>query len=338
MVMNYITLNDTQIAKLVKVLSGVAIPAEQESSTHSFVNFGDTNLLSNSYFAIVAICHQTSPLGERQLEGNINLVKKVGWDYLKEKFLEKAIKDTKWASISHWVKLRPDDLSELYEDSVFGKTLNRINERTFLLNDLGYRLSEAGFSNIHEAFIKYQGIIGGDFGFLSFLKLFEAYKDPVMKKAQFFLSIMKNELQWTIHDPENLSSPVDYHEIRGHVRLGTIIIKDPILADKVQYGLPISDQEDIEIRQGIQKTNDLISKQTGWSSSVIHYLFWNIFRNCCPRGSNKTHCVTCGDNCSLPHQYKEMEIYGGNCVFSAFCTSAHRADKTIDPPYLGHYY
>src|SRR5262249_50656633 len=113
---------NNQLSNQVKMLKLSLVPPEQESTTHTIVNTGNSALLANSYFAIVAICHQTSPLGERRLEGYINNTKKGGWDYLKEKFLLRALEDEKWASPDHWMTLKPTELSELYEDQIFGKT------------------------------------------------------------------------------------------------------------------------------------------------------------------------------------------------------------------------
>ncbi len=328
----------SQVSKLVETLRACSLRSEYDRTNHASVHWKEAMLLANSYFALVSICHQTSPLGERRLEGVVGNVKKAGWDYLKERFLEKVRQDAEWATPEYWRVLRPADLSELFDDPVFGKTLNRVNERAFLLNDAGDRLRKSGCHNVKEPFNECHGFIGGESGFLVFLKTFEAYKDPVMKKAHLFLALMENELGWVIRDPEHLLSPVDYHEMRGHLRMGTILVQDPGLASKVQRGLTLTDDEDCEIRSKIQRVNSFISNQTGLSVPVIHSLFWNVFRNCCPRASGETHCSDCGGNCGLPSPYKKMDTYRNRCMFSAFCHAAGKTDKVIDPPYAGHYY
>jgi len=110
------------------------------------------------------------------------------------------------------------------------------------------------------------------------------------------------------------------------------------LRSKVQSGLAITEPEDFEIRSTVQSVNELISNGSGLSSSAIHYLFWNVFRNCCPRESFMTHCLTCGDCCGLPVQYKAMPSYQKRCIFAGFCSSADKSNKVVEPPYLGHYY
>lgn len=122
-----------------------------------------------------------------------------------------------------------------------------MNERALLLNDLGRRLQAGGYSNVREPFDRCQGVIGSSSGFLSFLNQFEAYRDPVMKKSHLFLAIMMREGDWVRMDPENLRSPVDYHEMRGHLRMGTILIQDHRLASKIQRGLTLTEEEDGEM-------------------------------------------------------------------------------------------
>lgn len=337
--MSKICINSPQVQKIAELLANTHVPHEQESSTHSFQWTGDKQSLANCYFAIVAICHQTSPIGERRLEGHVDGVQKYGWDYLKERFLRDAIENPKWASSRFWCELTPYDLSELYEDgNHFGKTLNRINERTSLLNEVGDELIRSGFHNIRDAFYVYNGIALGESGFLEFLKRFRAYSDPLMKKGLFFLSVMATECDWRVKDISELPSPVDYHELRGHLRIGTFSVKDPSLLRKLTLCLPIADEEDIELRSKAQNVNEQISKRSGLSNSIIHYLFWNIFRNCCPRDSSETHCVSCGDKCKLPKQYKEMSTYHNQCIFARVCKSVNEEIKVTEPPYVGYFY
>jgi hypothetical protein len=333
-----LSLNEAKIFRLAELLRSSNVPSPEESATNALAFEADDQTKANSYFAIVAICHQTTPLGERRLEGNINGVRKVGWDYLKEKFFLEVMKKPEWATPNYWRTVRPEELSQVYEDDEFGRTLNRINERTFLINDLGNQLTTYGFDSISSAFAGFNGLIGGDSGFLNFLKAFEAYKDPVMKKSLFFLSIVSAELGWVVSDPKELLSPVDYHELRGHLRIGTVSIDSEALRSKIDGGLVLSENEDVQVRRMVQKANTALSEKTGLSSSAIHYLFWNLFRNCCVRDSRATHCTSCGDNCPLPTQYKALPTYQDRCLFSALCESAKAERKVLEPPYMGHYY
>lgn len=345
--MTKISINDSQVSKLIELLRASGVPSEKEKPPFPWTR--DLRELANAYFAIVAVCHQTSPIGERALQGYVgqDLQLKRGWDYLKEKFLLAALNETKWTSAEYWKELTPNELSALYQDETLGKkygdetigkTLNRVNERAYLINDLGRRLAKTKTKYIDEAFGQCGQTIEGETGFASFLEKFEAYRDPVRKKSLFFLAIAAKECKWVIKDNENLASPIDYHELRGHLRIGTLIINDKHLSFKIQRSLTLTEREDTELRRKAQEVNDQLGKATGLGSSIVHYLFWNVFRNCCPRESSRTHCADCGERCELPAQYKEMATYKHRCVFSAICYSANKSDKVIEPPYLGHFY
>jgi hypothetical protein len=131
--------------------------------------------------------------------------------------------------------------------------------------------------------------------------------------------------------------PVDYHELRGHLRIGTVRVVDTELREKVERMLALSQSEDAEIRAVVQQVNNEIALRADVTSSVLHYLLWNIFRNCCPRPSGDTHCNGCND-CKLPPRYTAMPTYAGRCIFAQVCTSASHAVKVVDPPYFGHFY
>jgi hypothetical protein len=330
--------NIDKIGKVADVVRSIKVPPEMESSTHAFDWPGNNYDLANCYLAIVAICHQTSPQGEPRLIGNVAGLAKEGWDYLKERYLIQAISRPELADPAYWSGLSPQGLSGLYEDSEFGNTLSRVTERTRLLNDLGQKLVDMDVHHIYDPFNAHERRIGGESGFLQYLLQFESYSDPLSKKAFFFLSLAITECGWEILDPESLLSPIDYHELRGHLRIGTIVVKDGRLGQKLGKGLPIDYPEDISLRSAAQRANSMLSDSTNVSDSALHYLLWNVFRNCCPRESAQTHCSECGNSCRLPPNYATMEGYSGHCIFSGICNSSGKADKIVDPPYSGHYY
>ncbi len=333
-----VQIDNARVENLVVLLSSQKVPVEQESKEDLFKWPRDLDELANCYLAIVAICHQTSPIGERRLEGSLLGKRIPGWDYLRGKFLWSAIGDRKWTSPEYWQRVTPTALSDLFIDPEYGLTLNRIAERSFLLNDLGRRLLGVGSNSIRIVFENCDQMISGANGFIALLQQFEAYRDPLNKKGFFFLSIAKTECGWTPKDIDRLLSPIDYHELRGHLRLGTIAIKDTALSAKVSQGLALDLSEDFAIRVAAQGVNNTISEETGISNSAIHYLFWNVFRNCCPRNPNTPHCSACPSTCSLPKQYKGMMSYQGHCIFADVCKSASSSTRPDEPPFIGHYY
>jgi hypothetical protein len=327
-----------KLAEFIQSLRGMKIPPEKESEGQAFSWNGDPSQLANCYFALVAICHQTSPMGERRLEGWIQGRRRVGWDYLKEKYLLAAGDDRVWSSPRGWRSLTALRLAELYRDEREGLTLNRVSERASLLNEIGERFCQEESSGVEAAFNRCGRQLGGTGGFLEFLRSLEAYSDPVMKKSQFFLSIAVDECGWRVADPERLVPVVDYHELRGHLRIGTVRVVDHHLAEKIRLGIVVTDEEDVELRSRVQEVIEAAAEEGGTTPAALHYLVWNVIRNCCPRDPSRTHCSACPPECGLPPRYKAMEAYKGRCLFSSVCESANQPEKMADPPYRGHYY
>jgi hypothetical protein len=333
-----VMIDGSKVIQVADVLHASPIPPEMESASSPVQWLGDLDALANAYLAIVSVCHQTSPLGERRLEGFVRGRHLAGWDYLKERFLEASAQDPSLVEPNVWAELTPSALSQLYADEQNGLTLGRVTERTSLLNNLGSYLQAISTSRIVELFIRCDRRLNGASGFMAAIAGTEAFSDPLMKKSYFFMSLAISECGWKPQDPDDMLSPIDYHELRGHLRIGTIAVNDKDLERKVLLGLPITASEDAELRTAAQTANSRLAKSLGTSNSRLHYLLWNVFRACCPRSSVETHCEGCPDRCPLPKQYKAMASYEKRCLFATICRSATSAQKVIDPPFLGHYY
>lgn len=146
----------------------------------------------------------------------------------------------------------------------------------------------------------------------------QGYADPVQKKTFYFLAIMRNQGFWEYKDMEHLSSPVNYHEQRGHLRMGTVKILNAELEDRIRNREEITADEDIEIRFAVRHAIEFIAQELNITPSAMHYFFWNYFRNCCSR--DVTHCTDCGKSCRLPERYR---LQGATaCVLAPVCKSA----------------
>ncbi len=332
--MNYITINLKLLHAFKSILQQIKLPKPCENISVNLSIYNNKILLANSYFFIVAICHQTSPLGEQQLKGIINGELRKGWDYLRERFLYAVENNNNYANVNFWECLTPGNLSQIFQDEYFGRTLNRINERTYLINDIGSKLIKSGFYNITDAFYSCNNTISGTSGFLKYLSRFIAYSDPVKKKSYFFLSLAKSECGWKYKDSRLLLSPVDYHELRGHLRLGVLYASKKI-ESKIKKKIPLSIHEDNQLRQHIQEVNNRLSKLLKVSNATIHYFLWNYFRACCPR--DNTNCNNPGLT-KMPNPYGKLFSQNTACLFYNICNSAKENNKLIEPPYFGHYY
>jgi hypothetical protein len=172
------------------------------------------------------------------------------------------------------------------------------------------------------------------------LSFFRAYDDPVHKKTFFFLALMRNSGLWVYTDGKKLGAPVDYHEVRGHLRIGTVQINDEELRAKLLSGRQVSAEEDVLIRDAVYKAIMFISDCSGLHNpSQLHYLFWNVFRSCCTRDS--PHCTSCPSSCSLPERYVPLASFPEGkrrCPFSTVCQSVGKEPKLIEHNFETDYY
>lgn len=151
---------------------------------------------------------------------------------------------------------------------------------------------------------------------------------------------MQNSGVWKYADPDQLRAPVDYHEVRGHLRIGTVEITDADLRNRLLNGNDITLEEDLSIRQAVHEVLMFLSECSGLRNpSQIHYLFWNLFRSCSSR--EDPHCYACPPTCSLPARYIPLVLFpdgSRHCPFSGFCHSAGQALKLTEPNVVIDFY
>lgn len=305
-----------KIAEYIRQVGGV--PQDREDlMAYSF----PAEVAHNGWWAICAINQQTTPVSGKAFCGTVNGVKLFGWDYLLQKAITLSNEDPEMFTKNWLCSVSPTTLRSMYRDTEEGSTLTQIKIRAELLNDLGEFLERRNWESIHEVFKVSRGYImrSDNSGLAQIIPETHAYKDPVQKKLFYFLAIMRNQGFWKYRDIINLGSPVNYHEQRGHLRLKTVRIIDSALESKVREKRNITAQEDIEIRFAIRRAIEFIAQLLDVTPSMMHYYFWNFFRNCCKRDG--PHCKNCEDSCKLPERYKANTQ--GQCIFAPVCPSAN---------------
>ncbi|HZZ28463.1 MAG TPA: hypothetical protein VFE46_10720 [Pirellulales bacterium] len=317
--------------RLARLIASQPIPADREDS--SLQGFSRLSA-GNFYLWLVAICHQTSPLGRLPLVGTVNGTRLRGWDYLAAKFENSVRADWRILQPSVWSKTSATQLTEMFRDQELGDRLTDVEGRADLIRNLGTMMIRNDWNHLEDLYrLSQTKIASGTPNLLGLLSTFRAYSDPVHKKSYFLLGLMRNSGYWTYADPELLGAPVDYHEVRGHLRIGTVLIADQELRRKLLSGIPVTNEEDIAIRRAVHDAIMLISDLSELRNpSQLHYLFWNVFRSCCTRES--PHCLGCPSDCALPDRYVPLAIHPSGkrrCPFSDECKSAGR-----DPKYLEH--
>ncbi len=316
--------------KLAELIRSLDVPADREERSLSWMSREETG---NLYLLLVAICHQTSPLGKPRVEGTIEGKLLSGWDYLSAKLELAAYVDRKTLSPEFWAGMTASKLREIFFDTALGERLSDPEGRALLVVDLGRKMLTRSWNCADQIYAVASGRIGtGTDNLLELLAQFRAYDDPVRKKSFFFLGLMRNSGIWSYPDPQNLGAPVDYHEVRGHLRIGTVVIRDPELLRMLMSGDKVSREQDISIRNATHKAVMLISAESGLQDpSRLHYLFWNVFRSCCTRKA--PHCASCPPDCALPARYVPLSISSDDvrrCAFARVCQSAGIESKLLE--------
>lgn len=330
---------DTGLCRaLAAFLRSRTIPEDREDS--SLKGFTSPQI-ANFYLLLVALCHQTSPRGKEPLEGTVGERHLRGWDYLSAKLEVKARINPAILSPKYWAGLTERDLRGLFRDEKLGERLSDPADRAVLIQDLGRKMLRHSWESADQLHALCSGrIASGSPNIVEHLAQFRAYSDPVRKKTFFFLALMRNAGLWIYADPENLGAPIDYHEVRGHLRIGTVKICDPDLRSKLLAGKEVTAEEDIGIRQAVHQALMLVSEYSGLRNpSQIHYMFWNIFRSCCTR--DNPHCSSCPQTCSLPARYVPLALFPDgtrHCPFSKICESAGREPKFFEHSFETDYY
>ena len=311
--------------RLAGVLLARPIPMDEEDS--SLEGFSRVQV-GNFYLLLVAICHQTSPRGKPALEGTVGGVHRRGWDYLSAKLEAATRSDLTLLQPGRWAEIRVGEFTGIFRDKLLGERMSDPDRRTALVQDLGRVMIQSGWGWIEEAYRLCEGrVASGEPNLFGLLTRFAAYRDPVRKKSSFFLALMRNTGLWSYVDDAELGPPVDYHEVRGHLRVGTIVVSDPILRRKLLRQEPVTEEEDVAIRRAVYDAIMLLSELTGLRNpSQLHYLFWNVFRTHCRRDAP----LCFAEAPTLAARYQHLAEFGDEirCPFSGVCASAARRNAT----------
>lgn len=333
-----VRVRDDACLAVARACSGGAIPTAAEQIVLGTAHSAAT---PDFYLALVAICHQTSPQGGPQLKGRLaSGGTSVGWDYLRARLLERVGGGWLFGTPDVWRRIRASDLEAALADEDNVRTLADCEVRAHLLRDLGVGFARCRVDRVADVYESTRRTLrdSSRVDMYTFLAQFVAYADPVEKKSSFFLSLMQSECGWRYRDVENLAPPVDYHEVRGHLRLGTVEIVDDELLRTVRARGLVDAQADIEIRSATRSAITLIASYLEPSTPAdLHYLFWNTFRACCRPTS--PHCTKC-DGCSLPERYRIglPSLSNRACVFREVCPSAQSNNRLHEHQTRTHYY
>lgn len=328
-------------ARVASWIASHRIPVDEEETTLPGLSATE---IGDFYLFLVAICHQTSPQGVPPLLGSVDGRVRRGWDYLLGRFEQLVRADRSLLSTSVWRDLTGEQFSDMFADPQYGRRLVEPERRAELVRDLAVVMDERNWRHAQEIYDASEGrIASGNPNLIDLLARFAAYRDPIKKKSFYLLSLMKNHGIWRYQDTESLGAPVDYHEVRGHLRLGTVKICSQELYQKIVAHEPVDEYEDLAIRRAVFEAIMEISRLSGMNDpSRLHYLFWNVFRACCTR--TNAHCRSCSSECTLPERYVPLAIEHGlrACPFRSVCRTAvdlsrlELTEQVVDSAYDYH--
>jgi hypothetical protein len=315
-----VAVNLEKCKEVADALKRVSIPEGQEEFDLTGL---DEHQASNFLLCSVAICHQT-----QGLSGFVGNTRRRGWDYLTEKLRETVLAGKFGLTPDSWRTVSAVDIEQ-----VFGESLSDPEGRAGLIRDLAAVMLQQGWKSLHALYVKSGHLaVEGSAPLTAVLRHFRGYQDPVQKKSVFLIALLANCCGWEFRDLDRLPPPVDYHEIRGHLRLGTVQILSPALLQRLHLCQEVTDEEDVVIRSCVRDAILQIARMHGaaWPST-LHYLFWNIFRNLCLR--DKPQCQEVASLEGLPLRYHDLVTSSGkpSCPFCRLCTA--QSHKTFPVEY-----
>ena len=306
--------------QVVATLKDFAIPKDTEDTSIEGLS---PNQTCDFYLMLVGICHQT-----QSLMGTCSGEPKRGWDYLRLKLLNAALEAPGLLNVGAWGTFDEDRLQEIMHDDEEGNTLSDVSGRVALVQDLGNLFLKSGWTSATDLFQASQGDVTK---ILVNLAKSRAYNDPIRKKSYFYLGLVANSNAFELSSLDELGAPVDYHEVRGHLRLGTVTLA-PELRSKLLENETVAQPEDVAIRSAVHEAIKLIAHELFISPMRLHYLFWNLFRNICDRKS-----PSCRIKCdSLPERYQHFSIDG--CPFNGECRSINDDTKLLEHAFFTDWY
>lgn len=276
----------------------------------------------------VAINHQTTPLVGPQLAGEIDGKVARGWDYLWRKWIRVTENDPAIGTPDALAAMSPEWLAAELADGRGGGAITDLDRRARHIANLGEVMRKHKWHTPADMLAEVGGRIGATDreGIRLLLREFDAYaSDPLEKKSRYMLALQKNTVSWQFADPENLGTPVNYHESRLHLRLGTVRLLDAELRGRLVRREPCTQDEDLQIRGAVTAAINYVSAKLGILPSTAHYAFWNFSRNVCPR--DKTYCEQLPAENGLPKRYRLPTVQG--CLFASVCDSRGQDPATL---------
>jgi len=286
--------------------------------------------VADFHLAWIGICQQT-----RTLEGVVEGTGYRGSDYLAHRLRGRLDEDPRRFSAERLASVDGAELRTWLSDdgNPESSTVDRVEERVELLNDMGNRLLEGYGGTTAGLLAASKGRLAGRTGLLERLARFRAYRDPARKKSFLFIHFLRGAGVLSPVDPDQLGLPVDYHIQRVFLRSGALTLRGPRAAALLDGG-EMTEAEDIRIRRAAVEAGHEMARVVPLDR--LDLALWMLGRNCCFYG----HPPVCSsgpcqlqDQCSfLPSTDLSCEA---RCPLDGVCAgSGDPAQAAIREPFL----
>ncbi len=155
-------------------------------------------------------------------------------------------------------------------------------------------------------------------GLVERLRVFEAYGDPVEKKAMLFAKFVERRGLLQVKDVWNKRVPVDNHLTRIALRLGMVRLEDR-LHEKVAKQLETSPWEDVAIRVAVREAWHIAAERAGVDDFLLDDLLWSMGRKVCVHGQPR--CMGCSSH---------PTCLGEECVLRTLCPTGLRLTRPVE--------
>jgi hypothetical protein len=329
-----VAVNFERCREVASVIKDMRLPQNLVRQT---IFSSDRKVVGNFNLLLVAICHQT-----QKVQGIVDGKWCRGWDYLERRLNECCQSNPDLLEIDTWATMTEASFERALCQSAEDVAAMNAGPRVRLINDLGDQVTRAGYASFEQLYDAKRRRCSGEVSIISFLKeRTRAYSDPVEKKARLLIGLLRDAHGWEFSNVEELGAPVDYHEIRGHLRIGTVVINDKMLKEKIKSDC-VSDDEDRVIRDSVSNAIDTIARYAVVVDPLkVHYIFWNYFRAFCRREEPNCWARKASALDQLDPVYAETfnkSAGVGGCAFSSVCESFKEQTFEAEYRYKGTYY
>lgn len=227
------------------------------------------------HMAWVGICQQT-----RTLEGVVEGTRHRGSDYLAHRLRARLDEDPERFSGARLATVDGETLRSWLsdDDDPATSTVDRVEERVRLLNDIGRRLVDGFGGSASGLLAASKGRLAGKWGLLERLSRFDAYRDPARKKSYLLIQFLRGAGVLEPYDPDQLGLPVDYHILRVFLRAGAMAVEGA-RAPVLLAGGEMTEEEDVRIRLAAVEVGREMARVVDLAS--LDLTLWMLGRNCC---------------------------------------------------------